>query len=110
MSDDTAPPTDEEQQAALARSMAFNTEACRSGLFAAAIDMADTLKKAGVAHGEACLVTGAVEFAAQLWFEVMSKAGQPPKRSRAKLVGQIRTFFDKHEKASRQGAAPPTKH
>lgn len=104
------PLTDEEQEAAFRQSMAFNTEAARSGLFAAAIDIAEEMKKAGIPHGEACLVTGAVEFAAQLWFQVMHRAGQPPKKSRAKLRQQIGEFFDKHEKAERRGAQAATKH
>jgi hypothetical protein len=108
---DTPPPlTDEEQEAAFRRSMAFNTEAARSGLFAAAIDIAQEMKKAGVPHGDACLVTGAVEFAAQLWFQMMHRAGQQPKKSKAKLVAEIKTFFDKHERAERRGAKAATKH
>jgi hypothetical protein len=112
MADEPPPPaplTDKEQEAAFRQSMAFNTEAARSGLFAAAIDIAETMKKAGVPHGEACLVTGAVEFATQLWFQTMHRAGQPTKRSRAQLVKQVRDFFDKHEKAERRGtqAAKP---
>lgn len=113
MTDETTPPpepTDEEKEAAFRQSMAFNAEAARSGLFAAAIDIADTMKKSGVPHGEAALLTGAVEMAAQLWFEVMHRAGQPPKFSRARFIKQAKEFFDKHEKASRAPQQPATKH
>lgn len=106
---DEAPITDAEQEAAFRRSMAFNAEAARSGLFAAALDISLEMKKAGIPHGEACLLTGAVEMVAQLWQQMMSAAGQPPKRSRAKLVAEIRTFFDKHDRAGRKAQAA-TKH
>lgn len=111
MTDDTPKPlTDAEQEAAFRQSMAFNAEAARSGLFAAALDIADTMRKSGVPHGEACLVTGAVEMAAQLWFEVMARAGHQPKLSRARFIKQAREFFDKHERASRRPQQPATKH
>ncbi|MGH6730017.1 MAG: hypothetical protein ACREBK_07670, partial [Sphingomicrobium sp.] len=65
-----APLTDAEQEAAWRRHMAFNAEAARSGLFAAALDIATTMREQGVAQGEACLLTGAAEFVAQLWQQV----------------------------------------
>lgn len=80
--------------------MAFNAEAARSGLFAAAIDIAEAMKKSEIPHAEAALLTGAVEFVAQLWHEVGIKAGKSPAQVRKMLEKQVRTFFIKHTKAS----------
>ena len=107
---DDKPPTDAEQEAAFRQSMAFNSEAVRSGLFAAALDIADELRKAGVPHGEACLLTGAAEFVAQLWQQVGHKGGIPPMKTRSTLLKEINTFYGKHVRATRQGASKPTKH
>lgn len=114
MTDETTPPppeaelTEEEQQAAFRQHMAFNAEAARSGLFAAAMDIADTMNKANVAHGEACLLTGAAEMVAQLWQQVGKGTGKSSREVRQTLVKEINFFFHKSRKAD---AAPPaTKH
>jgi hypothetical protein len=90
------PATDEEQEAAFRRSLAFNTEAARAGLFAAALDIAETMKEAQVPHGESCIMTGAVEMAVQLWAQVSETAGVPRKKSRETLEKEMRRFFAKH--------------
>tara|TARA_R110000824_G_scaffold401790_1_gene616414 strand:- start:2985 stop:3311 length:327 start_codon:yes stop_codon:yes gene_type:complete len=79
-----------------ARTLAVNTEAARAGLFAAAADMLTMMKEAGVEHGEAAVVTGAVEFAVQLWDKTMLGAGNTPKASREALEAQIKFFLNKH--------------
>lgn len=94
-----------EAERAYRQSMAFNTEAARAGLFAAAMDMAETMKNAGIPDGEAALLTGAVEMAAQLWMQVMLQAGQTPMAARKALEKQIRTFAIKHSR-QREEARP----
>lgn len=106
MTDAPTPPTEAEQDAAFKRSMAFNAEAVRSGLFAAALDISNELKKAGVPHGEAALLTGAAEFVAQLWQQVGENGGLKPMKVRTTLLGEIKTFFGKHVRMSRLGAPP----
>lgn len=94
-------PTAAEAEAAFKQSMAFNAEAARSGLFAAALDIADTLKEANVPNGEAALLTGAAEMVAQLWQQVGEKAGIPSAKVRKTLLDEIKTFYGKHQRASR---------
>lgn len=79
-----------------ANAMAMNTEAARAGLFAAAADMLEMMRDAGVEHGEAAVVTGAVEFAVQLWDKTMLGAGNTPKASREALETQVKFFLNKH--------------
>ncbi len=98
--------TDEE--AARVRALAFNTEAVRSGMFAAAIDIADTMRENGVENGESCLLTGCAEMVAQLWQQVAEKAGIPRATARKTLEREIRTFYAKHAKASEREAAEAT--
>lgn len=92
----------DEEKAARRQSLAFNTEAVRSGLFAAALDIGDVMKEAGVAEGEAALITGAVEFAVQLWDQVMQSAGNTPKASREAFNRQAQYFFTKHRRLGAQ--------
>lgn len=86
-------------EATRAQTLAFNTEAARSGLFAAAIDIADIMRENDVPEGEAALITGAVEFAVQLWDRTMIAAGQTPKASREAFEKQAKFFFKKHRQA-----------
>ena len=103
---DEEEPTTEELDAAYRQSMAFNTEAARSGLFAAALDIADTMRSHGVPNGEACLMTGALEFAVQLWFQVSAQAGVMPNRARDTLMKEVWDFWDKHRRLNASGGAP----
>lgn len=99
-------PTDEEQEAAFRQHMAFNVEAVRSGLFASAIDIAETMKEQNVPHADAIITTAAIEFAAQLWVQVMIRSGQTPKAAREALEKQVRFFFLKHLMAEQAGVQP----
>lgn len=111
MTEATAPAqTDAEAEAAFRQHMAFNTEAVRSGLFAAAMDIADTMKEQGVPHADAIIVTAAVEMATQLWTQVMLRAGHPPKKVRESLEKQVRAFFRKHLAAEQADAPPVSKN
>lgn len=92
----------DEEKAARRQSLAFNTEAVRSGLFAAAMDIGEVMKEAGVAEGEASLITGAVEFAVQLWDQTMLAAGNTPKASREAFNRQAQYFFTKHRRMEKQ--------
>lgn len=84
---------------AFRQSMAFNAEAARAGLFAAAQDIAEAMQKANIPNGEAALLTGAVEMACQLWMQVMLQApGVTRQKARAKLIEQVRTFANKHSR------------
>ena len=92
----------DENEQAFRQSMAFNSEAVRSGLFAAAIDIANIMKKNDIPHGEAALITGAIEMAAQLWMQVMLKAGNTRQAARQQLEKQVRTFALKHSRPAEQ--------
>jgi hypothetical protein len=83
-------------EAAFRQSMAFNSDAARAGLFSAALDIADTMKENDVPHGEAAVVTGALEMAAQLWMQVMLQAGHTRMKARQAAEKQFRTFLIKH--------------
>jgi hypothetical protein len=98
-----------DEEAAFRRHMAFNVEAVRSGLFNAAMDIADTMRGQNVPHADAILTTAAVEFAAQLWTQVMIRAGHPPKKVREELQKQVHFFHRKHLLAEQQGAKPVTR-
>ncbi len=97
--------TNDENEAALRLSMSFNAEACRSGLFAAAIDILDTMKKNDIPNGEAALVTGALEMACQLWMQVMLQAGHMPEAARIAFFGQAKTFLRKHSRLREEARA-----
>lgn len=99
--------TEDQAQADFTRSMAFNTEAIRSGMFAAALDMADTLKQADIPNAEAILLTASIETAAQLWAQVSKQSGIPRPKARATLEKELRFFFNKHWSADQQPAATP---
>ena len=101
--------TETDEQAVFAQSLAFNAEAARSGLFAAAQDIAKTMRENGVPHGEAALLTGAIEMAAQLYTQVMLAAGHTPRAIRTELHKQVRFFHRKHLKAEREGAPEVTR-
>ena len=81
--------------------MAFNAEAARAGMFAAALDMIDTMREAGVEQAEAAVLTGAIEMATQLWTKVMLEVGHPPQMVRVSLEKQIRVFFRKHSQLAK---------
>jgi hypothetical protein len=93
---------------AFRQSMAFNAEAARAGLFASAMDIAEMMKKNDIPHGEAALVTGAVEFAVQLWMQVMLKAGNTRQAARQQLEKEVRVFARKHSHPERQQEARPS--
>lgn len=96
-----------ENSRAFKASMSFNAEAARSGLFAAAIDIMDTMKKNDIPNGEAALLTGAVEMAAQLWMRTMLSAGKTRLEARKSLEKQVRTFAIKHSYPENQQEARP---
>lgn len=91
------------------RSMAFNAEAARAGIFAAALDMLDTMKAQGVPQAEAAVMTGAVEASAQLWQQVAHEAKIPVRTARRTFLGECQQFFSKHHRMTREGARAPTK-
>jgi hypothetical protein len=95
----------DDQEAAFRQSMAFNAEAARAGLFSAAADMAKTMKEGDVLNGEAALLTGAVEMAAQLWMHTMIQAGHSPMKARKAFEKQARTFAIKHSRPEEQAEA-----
>lgn len=88
----------DENEKAVRLSLSFNAEACRSGLFSAALDIADTMKKNNIPLGEAALLTGAVEMVSQLWMQVMLQAGHTPEKARIGLIKQTRIFAKKHSR------------
>jgi len=91
------------------RSMAFNAEAARAGMFAAALDMLDTMREQGIPQAEAAVMTGAVEMAAQLWQQVSHEAKIPVQKARRTFLSEAQHFFSKHLRMTREGAQEPTK-
>lgn len=87
------------------QALAFNTEAVRGYLFTAAVEIARGLKEGEVEHGEAALITGAVEMAAQLFAQVMHQAGKTPRESRMALEKIMRQFHRKHWGAGQEAKA-----
>jgi hypothetical protein len=90
---------------AFRQTMAFNAEAARAGLFSSALDIADTMREAQVVNGEAAVVTGALEMAAQLWMQVMMQAGHPKMKARQAAEKQFRTFLIKHGEPREEAVA-----
>lgn len=91
----TKKPLSPEEQARR-QTFAFNAEAARAGMFAAAMDMLETMREGGVVENEAPLLTGMLEASVQLWASVMLAAGQSPKAAREALLGQVQFFWNKH--------------
>lgn len=83
-------PSKEELDAARRQALSFHTETCRAAMMAAALDIANTMRENNVPEGEACLVTGAVQFAVQLWDTIMRRAGNTPLESRRELERQVK--------------------
>lgn len=88
------PLTDEER--AERQAFAFNAEAARAAMFAAAMDTIQTMQAQGLAHNEAPVLTGMIEATTQMWTHVMIQAGHSPSKARAALIGQVNFFFHKH--------------
>lgn len=94
-----------EKSEAERKSMAFNTEAARAGIFAAMLDIVDTMRESGIPDVEACVLTGAVEASAQLWAQVGQAAKIPRAKNRKTFEGEARRFFNKHRDAAEAAAA-----
>jgi hypothetical protein len=91
-------PTKEEMEEARREALIFHTEACRAAMMNAALDIAQTMKENGVSEGEACLVTGAVQFAVELWDKLMRRAGNTPLDSRRELERQVKMALSRCRK------------
>lgn len=76
--------------------IAFNIEATRAGMFAAALDMLESMRTAGVQDAPAALITGSIEAATQLWAQVSKRAGVPRKKARETMEKEMRRFFAQH--------------
>ena len=87
-----------------AAAMIFHSEAVRAGLFAAASDTLDTMLEGGVPNPEAALLTGAIEFAAQLWMQVSLQMGVPRQKAKRTFLNTAELYAAKHAIL-----APPTK-
>lgn len=100
MTDDIAKifPSKEEREAARLEALRFHTETCRAALMAAALDIANTMRENNVLEGEACLVSGAVQFAVELWDKIMRQAGNTPLDSRRELERQVKIALSKCRK------------
>lgn len=100
MTDDIAKifPSKEELDAARRQALAFHTETCRAAMMAAALDIANTMRENNVPEGEACIVTGAVQFAVELWDKIMRRAGHTPLDSRRGLERQVKMALSKCRK------------
>lgn len=93
--------TEAEQEAAFRQHLAHNVEATRAGMMAAAMDMAVLHRDNGLPHSDAILTTAALEFAVQLWVQVMVGAGKRPSEIRKGLDRQVVAFYRKHLAAAR---------
>lgn len=87
-----------------AREVAFNAEAVRGYLFSAGAHVLEGMQEQKVDHAPAAVLTGALEFAAQLWMEVSLQSGVPPKKARETAEGEFRKFLRKHAQLKQQEA------
>ena len=78
------------------KEMDFHAESVRAGLFACALDIMGTMKEAAVPDAEAALITGATEFAVQLFMQVALQAGVTRQDSLRSLLKAARFYARKH--------------
>lgn len=82
-------PTPQQMDDEPAAKLAMNIEAVRSGLFAAALDIADMMKENNVDDADAAILDGAIMFAVELWDNTMVAAGHAPSHSRKALLANV---------------------
>lgn len=103
--------SDEDQHKRRVALLAQHSEAARAGFFAVGKDMLETMQASGkVPEAAACVMTGALEMAVQLWVEVGEQVGLPSKIVRRNFEKEVGRLFRKHyaiqervEKAKRKG-------
>jgi hypothetical protein len=88
-----------------AREVAFNAEAVRSYLFSAGQHVLEGMTEQKVNNGAAAVLTGSVEFAAQLWMQVALQSGVPVKKARETAEKEFRGFLRKHSQPQQQQTA-----
>ena len=86
-----------------AKEVAFNVEAARSYLFTAGLHVFEGMSEQGIAHAPAAVMTGALEFAAQMWMWTAMRQGVPVQKARQTAEREFRTFLIKHSKTKPQG-------
>ena len=101
MAEAEAPLSTEELAEAERRALLFNIEAARAGLFAAAVDIAEEMKKNGVAQVDVVILTAAAEMSAQLWQQVGWRRGVPMQTCRKNLLKEIGRMWSKHLRMDR---------
>lgn len=99
MTESSQPPAAQAPQ-----SMAFAAEATRGYLFAKLAEVTEEMKEQGIKQPEAALITGALEFAVQLWVQVGHGAGATRTNIKRNLELQTMQFFTKHFNACEAGA------
>lgn len=75
--------------------IAPHVEAARAGFNLIAVDMMRAMGEKGVENAPAAVLSGAVEFATQIWVQTMLQAGNPPLKVREALIQQVKTYFMK---------------
>lgn len=99
----------EEEQRRMQEAMNFHVDATRAGMFAAAMDMQQVMQENDVVNVAPIIMTGALEAAAQIWFQVSAAAGVPRQKSRKTFEKQARQLFTKHAKITDDAEAEAAK-
>ena len=82
--------------------VAFNCEAVRGYLFSAAEHVLEGMQDQKVEHAGAAVMTGGLEFAAQLWMQAALQAGVSPMKARQTAEKEFRGFLLKHGQKARK--------
>jgi hypothetical protein len=102
--------SDEDQHRRRVALLAQHSEAARAGFFAVGKDMLETMQASGkVPESAACVMTGALEMAVQLWVEVGAQVGIPPKTVKRNFQKEVGRFFRKHERLQERAKAAAKK-
>lgn len=76
--------------------VAFNAEAVRSYFFRTGLDVFEQMRTDGITKPEVAVMTGALEFAAQLWMWVAMRSGVTKQKARQTAEKEFRTFLIRH--------------
>jgi hypothetical protein len=86
--------------------VAFNVEAVRAYLFTSAMHIFEGMSQQEVAHTPVAVMTGAVEFAAQLWMWTAMKQGVPVWKARKIARKEFNTYLERHTKTKPEAGEP----
>lgn len=112
MSEAEAPTPDvlaspEQAHAERRRNLALHSDAARAGFFATGKDMLETMQSGNVSEAPACVMTGALEMAVQLWVEIGTQANISANAIERNFEKEMRRFFRKHRDLQQRAKKMP---